>query len=163
MSVRVNIATTTVRRYFDGSFAAQAMIYGKNRTPYLYACIADQDGNVSDCALKFTGYEWLQVHLKPIYRQAVTAKFKSLISAEGNTFKFVRETDPIVIQKRESSIRSHFEAMADKPARVRKGRDKAYLIKLAQGERASQPVTIFMNPTDDQLDKIFKGEIAGYK
>ncbi len=163
MKVRAMINTTTVRRYFDGSFAGQVMVYDKDRNPSMYACIADQDGNVSNSALKFIDCMWFRVHLKPSYKQAITAKFRSLISAKGNTFKFVRETDPIVMQKRESSIKSHFEAMADKPARVKKGRDKNHLIRLAQGQRASQPATIFINPTDDQLDKIFKGEIAGYK
>ena len=163
MNVRAMINTTTVRRYFDGSFAGQVVIYGKNRKPSMYACIADQDGSVSDSALKFIDCMWLRVHLKPSYKKAITAKFQSLISAKGNTFKFIRETDLIVMQKRESSIKSHFEVMADKPARVKKGRDKNHLIRLAQGQRASQPATIFINPTDDQLDKIFNGEIAGYK
>ena len=163
MKIRALINTTTVRRYFDGSFAGQVVIYDKGCKPSMYACTADQDGSVSDSALKFIDCMWLRVHLKPSYKQAITAKFQSLISAKGNTFKFIRETDPIVIQKRESSIKSHFEAMADKPARVRKGRNKAYLIRLAQGQRASQPVTILDNPSADQLDKICNGEIAGYQ
>ncbi len=163
MKVRAMINTTTVRRYFDGSFAGQVMIYDKNCNPSMYACVADQDGNVGDSALKFVNCMWLRVHLKPSYKKAIAAKFQSLISAKGDTFKFIRETDPIVMQKRVSSIKSHFEAMADKPARAKKGVDKGYLIRLAQGQRNSQPATIFINPTDDQLDKIFNGEIAGYK
>lgn len=163
MSLTAMINTTTVRRYFDGSFAGQVMIYDRDRNPSMYACVADQDGNVGDSALKFVDCMWLRVHLRPSCKKAITAKFQSLISAKGDTFKFIRETDPIVIQKRVSSIKSHFEAMADKPARVRKRRDKNHLIRLAQGQRNSQTATIFINPTDHQLDKIFNGEIAGYK
>lgn len=157
------INTATVRRYFDGSFAGQVMICDRDCNAFMYACVVDQDGSVSDSALKLIDCMWLRVHLKPSYKRAIAAKFQSLISAKGNTFKFIRETDPIVIQKRKSSIKSHFEVIAAKPARVRKERDKGYLIRLAQRQRASQPVTIFINPTDHQLDDIFNGEIAGYK
>lgn len=164
MKVSAMINTKTVRRYFDGSYIGQVAVYNGDINASVNACVVDADGNFdSDHAFKFEDCRWGIVSLKPSYQRVIAKKFKSLIASMGNDFKFVRESDPVVMQKRLSSIRSHLETIADKPARVKKGRDKAYLIRLAQGQRASQPATIFLNPTDDQLDKIFNGDMAGYQ
>lgn len=53
-------------------------------------------------------------------------------------------------------------ASQNKPARIKPSRDRNYLSGQAQRLFSRQrPAQIFINPTDDQLDKIFSGELWG--
>ena len=51
----------------------------------------------------------------------------------------------------------------DKPARVLPRCDNSYLIELANGAFTNKQGQIFYNPSDRQLDKIFNGELYGYR
>lgn len=50
-----------------------------------------------------------------------------------------------------------------KPPRVLPSRDKGHLIEAANGAFKVKQGHIFYNPTERQLDKIFEGELYGYR
>lgn len=50
-----------------------------------------------------------------------------------------------------------------KPPRVLPRADSGYLTELAKGAFSNKQGQIFYNPTERQLDKIFEGELYGYR
>ena len=60
-------------------------------------------------------------------------------------------------------IKAHLASAESKPPRRIKKRDTSYLSQQAQGLFVNKSSQIFINPTDHQLDKIFQGELWGYK
>lgn len=56
-------------------------------------------------------------------------------------------------------IDDHLINAAAKPARIRVKRDGSYLAQQAQGLFIRKPSQHFVNPTDHQLDKLFRGEL----
>lgn len=61
--------------------------------------------------------------------------------------------------KRILTIDEHLLSAAAKPARIRVKRDGSYLAQQAQGLFIRKPSQHFVNPTDHQLDKLFRGEL----
>lgn len=61
--------------------------------------------------------------------------------------------------KWQQMLNEHLLAAKDKPARIRVKRDSSYLAEQAQGLFVRKPSQGSMNPTDHQLDKIFRGEL----
>lgn len=57
------------------------------------------------------------------------------------------------------TIDEHLIDAAAKPSRIRVKRDSSYLAQQAQGLFAHKSNRFFVNPTDHQLDKIFRGEL----
>lgn len=56
-------------------------------------------------------------------------------------------------------IGKHLLMAAAKPSRIRVKRDRGYLAEQAQGLFIRKAGQGSMNPTDHQLDKIFRGEL----
>lgn len=61
--------------------------------------------------------------------------------------------------KRAITYDEHLIDAAAKPARIRVKRDGSYLAQQAQGLFIRKPSQHFVNPTDHQLDKLFRGEL----
>ena len=53
----------------------------------------------------------------------------------------------------------HLIDAAAKTSRIRVKRDSSYLAQQAQGLFIRKPNQMLMNPTDHQLDKLFRGEL----
>lgn len=62
-------------------------------------------------------------------------------------------------ERRAIEIRGHLLNAKAKSARIRVKRDSSYLAEQAQGLFVRKPSQGSMNPTDYQLDKIFRGEL----
>lgn len=63
-----------------------------------------------------------------------------------------------------TEVQALITASQNKPARIKPSRDRNYLSGQAQRLFSrKRPAQIFINPTDDQLDKIFSGELWGYE
>lgn len=56
-------------------------------------------------------------------------------------------------------LNEHLLDAKAKPSRIKIRRDSSYLAEQAQGLFVRKPSQGSMNPTDHQLDKIFRGEL----
>lgn len=57
------------------------------------------------------------------------------------------------------TIHEHLIQAQAKPSRIKVKRDSSYLAQQAQGLFIRKPSQHFVNPTDHQLDKLFRGEL----
>lgn len=57
----------------------------------------------------------------------------------------------------------HLEKSQAKPPRRKPKRNADYLAEQANGLFMIKPGQIFVNPTDSQLDRIYDGQLWGYK
>ena len=62
-------------------------------------------------------------------------------------------------ERRAIEIHRHLLDAKAKPSRIRVKRDSGYLAEQAQGSFIRKPSQMLMNPTDHQLDKLFRGEL----
>lgn len=62
-------------------------------------------------------------------------------------------------ETRALNIHEHLANAKAKPSRIRVKRDRGYLAEQAQGLFVHKPSQMLMNPTDHQLDKLFRGEL----
>lgn len=69
------------------------------------------------------------------------------------------QSQKMLNERRAIEIHGHLVNAKAKPSRIKIKRDSSYLAEQAQGLFVRKPSQGSMNPTDHQLDKIFRGEL----